>query len=92
VDLTFEHLDQPDIDQALISRAVEELETRVEDPDRVEVVVSGAFVASVRARTLDEQEAEEYTTDRLFGVAAAKSLHLTEGRAAVVLGWWPDDG
>jgi hypothetical protein len=73
------------LDPDLIGEAVAEIALRAEEPDDVEVVLAGDFVRAVRDRIPGEQGRDDYTVDRLFGVAAARTLQLADGRTSVVV-------
>lgn len=56
------------------------------DPDRVDLVVSGDFVQSIRDRMDDPMEATAYTTQRGAGTVAAKTMpNKSDGRVAIVM-------
>jgi hypothetical protein len=67
-----------------VARGIARVNEQVPRPDEVEIVIAGDFVKAVTTRLSGPETEYEYTTDRLFGAAAAKSL-LVEGRSVIVM-------
>ncbi|KWW97755.1 hypothetical protein TH66_19975 [Carbonactinospora thermoautotrophica] len=71
-----------------IFEAVNVINTRVPDPDAVDLVVTGDFVVSVQARSGDPHEAEHFDTVRGSGMAAAKTIPVGDRTAVVIPAVW----
>lgn len=75
MNITIEHVAAVDDELAeRVGHAAAIIADRVPDPDKIDLVVTGDFVASVRARAATAQEASEYSTERGSGLAIAKTI------------------
>ncbi|GAB3396892.1 hypothetical protein [Amycolatopsis echigonensis] len=75
MDVTIEHVASTTDELAdRIAETSHIISQRVIDPDQVELVVTGDFVASVRARATNAVEANHYSPERGSGVAIAKTI------------------
>lgn len=69
----------------MVGRAAAELAARVPDPAQIKLTFSGDFRKSVRERTDDVWERENYETGRLSGQAGARVMSHPDGSIDVVV-------
>lgn len=59
------------------------------DPEQVTLLVTGDFVASVRSRSVTEEQREAYHTARNAGMVGAKTMPRPDGTIDVIApAWW----
>jgi hypothetical protein len=85
MEITLESFSREHVSSDMVGLAAAELAARVPDPDQIKLTFSGDFRKSVRERTDDEWERENYETDRLFGQVGARVMSHADGSIDVVV-------
>ncbi len=82
MDVLLEHISEDRLPVWMPSACTAEVKSRVLDSQAVTVVLSGDFKRSVSARRVGKDD--EYTTDRTFGEAIAKTMPGDDGHISIL--------